>query len=63
MDELVAKIVADTGVEPAVAREAVIIILKFLRHEGPPEKAAKLVDALPGAREAMEASEPAARPD
>ncbi len=56
MDELIAKIVADTGVKPAVARDSVIIILKFLRLEGPPEKAAQLIDALPGAREAIETS-------
>jgi hypothetical protein len=57
MDELVAKVVADTGVDAAVARKAVLIILRFLLREGPADKMGKLVDALPGTREAMEASE------
>ena len=57
MDELVAKIVADTGIDPAVARTSVIVILKFLRHEAPTEKVDALIDQLPGAREAMAASD------
>jgi len=57
MDELVAKVVADTGIDPAVARTSVIVILKFLRHEGPSDKVDVLIDDLPGAREAMAASD------
>ena len=53
MDELVTRISTSTGVDPAVARKAVVIILKFLLAEGPPDKVAFLVDALPGAREAV----------
>ncbi len=57
MDELIARIVADTGIDPAVARTSVIVILKFLRHEGPADKVDALIDQLPGAREAMTASD------
>lgn len=56
MDELVERIVAETGVDPEVARNAAIIILKFLAAEGPPDKVGPLIDSLPGARAAMEAS-------
>ena len=45
MDELVAKIVADTRVTPEVARKSVVIILKFLRHEAPADTFADLIAA------------------
>jgi hypothetical protein len=56
MDELVAKIVAATGVDAAVARRAAALILGFLLREGAPDKVPLLVDALPGAREAIAAN-------
>lgn len=56
MDELVAQISASTGVDPAVARRAAVIILTFLMKEGPNDKVGLLVDALPGARQAIAAS-------
>lgn len=56
MDELVAKIVAATGVEAAVARRAAALILGFLLREGAPDKVPLLVDALPGARDAIAAN-------
>jgi hypothetical protein len=56
MDELIAQIAQNTGVEPEVARKAVGIILNFLAKQGPADKVQALVDALPGAREAMAAS-------
>ena len=55
MDELVARVTAATGVDATVARNAVIIVLKFLLHDAP-GKAAPLIDALPGARQAVEGS-------
>lgn len=57
MDELVAKVAADAGIHPAIARDAVIIILKFLMHDGPSDKVSTVLDALPGAREAIAASD------
>jgi hypothetical protein len=56
MDELVAKIVTATGVDASVARRAAALILGFLLREGASEKVSRLVDALPGAREAIAAN-------
>jgi Cu/Ag efflux pump CusA len=53
MDELVAQIAQNTGVEPAVARKAVGIILNFLKKQGPADKVEALVSAVPGAKETM----------
>jgi hypothetical protein len=53
MDELVAKIAANTGVDEAVARKAVAIILKFLATSGAGDKIQPLIDTLPGAKEAV----------
>ena len=50
MDELVAQIAANVGIDPGVARKAVVIVLKFLAAEAP-DKAGPLIDGLPGARE------------
>lgn len=52
MDELVAQIAANTGIDPGVARKAVVIVLKFLASEAP-DRAGPLIDGLPGAREAL----------
>lgn len=54
MDELVAQISTQTGVDAGVARRAVGIILKFLLNEG--QEAAQvqaLIDSVPGAAEAV----------
>jgi hypothetical protein len=56
MDELVAKIVAATGADAAIARRAAALILGFLLREGAPDKVGVLVDALPGARDAIAAN-------
>lgn len=53
MDELVEQIAANTGVDAAVARRAVGIILKFLLVEGPGEKVQALIDKVPGAPDAV----------
>jgi len=53
MDELVAKVAAATGIDPATARKAVVIILQFLMNAGPKDKVNALVDQLPGARAAL----------
>lgn len=51
MDELIGQISAATGVDAAVARKAVGIIIDFLSREGPPEAVGRLLEKLPGARE------------
>jgi hypothetical protein len=56
MDELVAKIVAATGADATVARRAGALILGFLLREGATDKVQPLVDALPGAGEAIAAN-------
>jgi hypothetical protein len=57
MDELVAKVADDAGVDKAVARNAVIIVLKFLLREGPTDKVSAVIEVLPGAREAIATSD------
>jgi hypothetical protein len=54
MDELIARLVANVGVDRAAAEMAVGIILQFLVKEGPADKVQKLIDALPGAEKAMQ---------
>jgi hypothetical protein len=49
MDELIARLVADVGVDRATAEKAVGIILEFLVKEGPADKVQPLLDKLPGA--------------
>jgi hypothetical protein len=51
MDELIAKIAADAGIDPALARKALAIIVNFLSREAPADHAEALLDKLPGARE------------
>ena len=50
MDELIARLVANVGVDRAAADKAVGIILDFLSKEGPPDKVQPLIDKLPGAQ-------------
>ena len=53
MDELVQHISSTTGVDPAVSRSAVAIILKFLLIEASGTEAQELVDKITGASEAI----------
>ncbi len=48
MDEIVAKVAEATGLDPATARKAVVIIIQFLANSAPRDKLAKLADAIPG---------------
>lgn len=56
MDEVIEQVSAAAGLEPEVARKAIGLILAFLQKEGPPADVGKLMDALPGAREAAAGS-------
>ena len=49
MDELIARLVADVGIDRAAAEKAVGIILDFLVKEGPADKVQPLIAKLPGA--------------
>ena len=56
MDELVGRLVAKAGIDNAVAEKTVGIMLGFLRNEGPSDKVQSLIDRIPGAEAAIEAS-------
>jgi hypothetical protein len=53
MDELIARLVADVGIDRATAEKAVGIILEFLVKEGPADKVQPLLAKLPGADAVM----------
>jgi hypothetical protein len=53
MDELIARVTQKTGLEASVARKAIGIILAYLQKEGPAAEVNQLVEALPGADEAI----------
>jgi len=55
MDELIARLVANVGVDREAAEKAVGIILDFLVKEAPPEKVQPLIDKLPGAQALLDA--------
>jgi hypothetical protein len=54
MDELIARLVADVGIDRATAEKAVAIIFQFLLKEGPAEKVQPLLAKLPGAEAVMQ---------
>ena len=55
MDELVGRLVANIGIDRAVAEKAVAIILAFLLKEGPADKVQALISTVPGAEAAVQA--------
>lgn len=55
MDELIAKICAESGLSADAARGGVVAILSFVRREGPPGDVDRLFAAVPGAAEAAPA--------
>ena len=56
MNDLVGRLVAEHGIDRDVAEKAVGIILALLIMEGPPDKVQPLIDRMPGAQAAAEAS-------
>ena len=54
MDELIARLVADVGIDRATAEKAVGIILEFLVKEGPADKVQPLLAKLPGSEAVMQ---------
>ncbi len=57
MDELIARLVANAGIDRTAAEKSVGIILEFLRKEGPADKVQALIDRLPGAEALIQAQE------
>ena len=54
MEELIARLVADVGIDRAAAEKAVGIIFDFLAKEGPGDKVQPLLAKLPGAEAVMQ---------
>ena len=54
MDELIARLVANVGIDRAAAEKAVGIIFEFLLKEGPADKVQPLLAKLPGAEAVMQ---------
>jgi hypothetical protein len=57
MDELIARLVANVGIDRTAAEKAVGIIFEFLRKEGPADKVQALLERLPGAEALMASQE------
>jgi hypothetical protein len=57
MEDLIARITAEAGIEPDVAKKAVGMILGFLQKEGPRAEVEALFAAIPGAAEAAAGQE------
>src|SRR3982074_3597374 len=56
MDELIGRLAVKAGIDDVVAEKTVGIILGFLRKEGPTDKVQALIDKIPGAQAAIDAS-------
>ena len=54
MEELIARIVTNVGIDEAAAREAVRIILSFLYQEGDRDKVVALLERIPGSETYVE---------
>ena len=57
MDELIARLVANVGVDRTTAEKSVGIILDFLVKDGPADKLKPLIDKLPGAQALIDAQQ------
>lgn len=51
MDELIDQIIAATGIDAGVARQATGIVINFLSNDGPADAVDAVLDSLPGARD------------
>lgn len=56
MEPLIERVSAAAAIEPETARKAIAVILNFLQKEGPPAEVGKVMDAIPGARDAAAAA-------
>lgn len=57
MEELIARIVGNVGIDDDTAREAVGVILSFLYQQGDRDKVVALIEAIPGAQDFVTAKE------
>jgi hypothetical protein len=56
MDELIGLLATNASIDSAVAEKTVGIVLGFLRNEGPSDSVEALIEHIPGAEQAIEAS-------
>jgi hypothetical protein len=56
MEELIAQLATEAGIDDAMAEKTIGIMLGFLRSEGPFDKVQALIDNIPGAEAAITAS-------
>ena len=56
MDELITRITDSVGIDADKAQSAVGMILGFLQSEGPQDKIAEMLDAMPGAQDLIDAA-------
>lgn len=56
MDELIARLADKAGLDRAVADKTIGIVLSFLHSEGPRGPVQALIDAIPGAQAAIDAT-------
>ena len=61
MDELIQRISTEVGIEEALARKAVEIIINFLYRDGPQPLVGELIGKFPGAEALLRAPEGGAR--
>ncbi len=54
MEELIQRIVAATGIDENVARQAIGLILGFMKKHAPQGPVGDLINAIPGGEEAVE---------
>jgi hypothetical protein len=57
MEELIARIVSNVGIDDDTARKAVGVILSFLYQQGDRDKVVALIEAIPGAQDFVTAEE------
>lgn len=55
MDEIIDRLVNETGIDRDTAAKSVTIILAFLQKEGPADKVKLLLASMPGAEQALAA--------
>jgi hypothetical protein len=55
MDELIARLTTNVGIDADLARKAVGIILDFLKKEAPADTIQQLVEKIPGAEAVLQA--------
>ncbi|MDP2357093.1 MAG: DUF2267 domain-containing protein [Beijerinckiaceae bacterium] len=54
MEELIARVTGALGIDAGVAQKAIGLVLSFLQKQAPEAEFAKLLEALPGAQDAMD---------